>query len=104
MVKLMGDRLVNAEIDLTIPLTDEEEQKREKLVDELLAKIDKAAKGDKAVAQWDLSVKLLKALERGRACETLDFALTDEQKDALIANGREAGRKALGELKVAVTT
>jgi len=97
MVELMGDRLVNAEIDLRIPLTDDEEEKRRKRVGELRKEIAKGASSGKAVAE----LEVLKALEHGRPCDTLDFALTPAQKDRLVENGREAARRALADGRLA---
>ena len=97
MVELMGDRLVNAEIDLRIPLTDDEEEKRRKRVGELRKEIAKGASSAEAVAE----LEVLKALEHGRPCDTLDFALTPAQKDRLVENGREAARRALADGRLA---
>ena len=101
MVELMGDNLVTAQIDLRMPLTEAEEEKRRELGEKLDAQIAEARKKDKSVKGWDLGTQLKKAqeeLENGRLCGTLDFALDTAQKQALIENGRTAGRKALGGL------
>jgi predicted acylesterase/phospholipase RssA len=101
MIRLMGERLITAEIDLRIRLTREEAAVLRTLGRTLQMKIAEADKQDRGVAQWDLSTQLLavrKQLESGRPCGTLDFALDDRQKADLVANGRAAGRKALRDL------
>jgi hypothetical protein len=101
MAELMGDNLVTAQIDLRMPLTEAEEEKRRELGEKLDAQIAEAQKQSKSVRQWDLGTQLKKAQEelaKGRLCGTLDFALDAAQKRALIDNGRKAGKLALGKL------